>query len=189
MRRQALLGNDLHYDPSFRHAEDYDLWSRASRFTTLANIPRALLHYRTHLDQVTSMHEAMQLEKAQLVRGRELMRLIPNLSPADLNLHQQIATSTFERDPATLSQIEAWLVRLLRQNEEMGAYSSASFRRAVGTVWMSASLCCMPHAWAISRYSRSTITGHTGSRAVAIAGFSARALKRQLAAWARPSAK
>jgi hypothetical protein len=178
LRRKAFVENSLYYDPSFLHAEDYDLWSRAARVTGLANIPNALLHYRVHTNQVTFQHGGAQSEKARLVRGRELRRLLPDISPGEIDLHQEIAASSFTRDPATLSRIETWLLRLHQENQRAGTFPRPSFDRAIGKVWLGASLVCMPHLWASSRYARSPLTVLAGHRAAAVVGFGARALKR-----------
>jgi hypothetical protein len=113
-----------------------------------------------------------------LVRGRELTKLLPGISAADVDFHHEIMISNFKRDTATLSRVETWLLRLHKENQLAGTFPRSSFDRAIGKVWLSASLACMPHVWACSRYARSPLTGLTGHRAVTVAGFGARALKR-----------
>lgn len=44
--RADLIGKLGGYRAAFRHAEDYDLWLRASRSTSIANLPEPLLLYR-----------------------------------------------------------------------------------------------------------------------------------------------
>ena len=54
MMRLALLNeNNLRYDPGY-FAEDYELWSRLIYYTKGANIPEALVCYRSHNAQATS---------------------------------------------------------------------------------------------------------------------------------------
>ena len=178
LRRKSFVENGLSYDPGFPHAEDYDLWSRASRVMRLANVARVLLRYRAHGEQITSRHAGAQFNSAKLVRGRELARLLPEVVPAEIEFHHQILTSAFERDPVTLSRIETWLLRLERENQRTGIFPRELFGRAIGKVWLSASLDCMPQFWAYSLFVRSPLTGLLGHRAAIVAGFGARALKR-----------
>lgn len=178
LRRKDFVESGLRYDPGHPHAEDYDLWSRASRMTRLSNVAQVLLRYRVHVEQLTSRHGGAQFNSAKLVRARELARLLPDVTPGEIDFHQEILTSAFQPDPMTLSRIEAWLLRLGRENQRTGIFPREAFDRAVGKVWLSASLDCMPQFWAYSRFARSPLTDLTGHRAVAVAGFGARAVKR-----------
>lgn len=178
LRRKAFATGRLSYDPQYRHAEDYDLWSRAARITRLANIPQPLLGYRVHIEQVTSQHRSAQSASAKQVRGRELATLLRNVSATEVDFHQEIMTSKFRRDPATFGRIEAWLSRLHEENGRAGVFHGPSFDRAIGSIWLAAGLACMPRFWALARYARSPLTGLAGHRAAAVAGFAARTLKR-----------
>jgi hypothetical protein len=178
LRRKVFVANRLYYDPSCLHAEDYDLWSRAARVTSLGNIPKALLRYRVHLDQITTQHGSAQSENAKLVRGRELAKLLPGITPGEIDFHHKLVTSNFTPDPSTFSRVESWLLRLHQENQRASAFPRASFDRAVGKVWLRASLDCMPHAWAYSRFACSPLTGLSGNRIASLTGFGARALKR-----------
>ncbi|HJS78001.1 MAG TPA: glycosyltransferase [Burkholderiales bacterium] len=177
LRREVFASNQLDFDMQYRHAEDYDLWSRAAQITRLANIPRPLLRYRMHLDQVTSRHRDVQAVNAKRVRGRELARLLPDVTSAEVDFHQQIVTCAFEQDPDVLGRIEGWLSRLSGENMRVGAFSRPSLDRVIEAIWRAAALTCMPRPWALARYARSPLTGIAGHRAAALAGFAARALK------------
>lgn len=71
----------LKYFQSEYPAEDYWLWIRISLVSKLANIPKVLLFYRTHVNQVSKTHQAQQLGKANLAQfyyasvilGRDLL--------------------------------------------------------------------------------------------------------------------
>jgi glycosyltransferase involved in cell wall biosynthesis len=178
LRRKVLVSNKLNYDLEYRHAEDYDLWSRAAHVTRLANIPQALLRYRVHLDQVTSHHRDVQAVNSKRVRRRELARLLRDVSTTEIDFHQEIVTCTFEKSSAILGRIEMWLSRLREENRHSGVFSRPSFDRAIEQVWLAAALACMPRTWALARYARSPLTGMTGHRAAAVAAFAARTLKR-----------
>jgi glycosyltransferase involved in cell wall biosynthesis len=178
LRRKVFVSNQLNYDLQYRHAEDYELWSRAARVTRLANIPQALLRYRVHLDQVTSQHSDAQAANAKRVRGRELARLLRDVSPSEIDFHQEIVTCTFEQHLAVLARIETWLSRLREENRRAGVFWRPSFDRAIEKIWLAAALTCMPRIWALARYAQSPLTGMAGHRAAAVAGFVARTLKR-----------
>ncbi len=54
------------YRPAFRHAEDYDLWLRASRTSLIANLPESLLLYRRSEGQVSQKHAVEQAKAAAI---------------------------------------------------------------------------------------------------------------------------
>lgn len=66
MMRTALVRNLGAYRSAFRHAEDYDLWLRASAHTEIANVPDRLLLYRRSPQQVSQKHAGEQAKAAAI---------------------------------------------------------------------------------------------------------------------------
>ena len=60
MRREVL--EKLNYYRPIEHCEDYDLWVRAAKVTTLYNIPEILLRYRISEEGVSKKFSAVQNE-------------------------------------------------------------------------------------------------------------------------------
>jgi glycosyltransferase involved in cell wall biosynthesis len=60
MMRTVIVRELGGYRAAFRHAEDYDLWLRASRHTHIANVPDRLLLYRRSHAQVSQKYAAEQ---------------------------------------------------------------------------------------------------------------------------------
>lgn len=58
--RRVLFERLAGYDPQFTHAEDYELWLRASMSTDISNIPEMLTKLRSHPHQVTHVHSQLQ---------------------------------------------------------------------------------------------------------------------------------
>lgn len=54
------------YRAAFRHAEDYDLWLRASLITDISNLPQRLLLYRRSPRQISQKHAAEQAKAAAI---------------------------------------------------------------------------------------------------------------------------
>ena len=75
MRRDAVqtVGG---YDPSFRNAEDLDLWLRMGEQFQLANYPAVLLDYRFHFSSMSADREA---DSAGNLRARQLAAKRRNL--------------------------------------------------------------------------------------------------------------
>ena len=64
--RTHLIRNLGGYRAAFRHAEDYDLWLRASRSTSIANVPERLLLYRRSEGQISQKHAIEQAKAAAI---------------------------------------------------------------------------------------------------------------------------
>lgn len=71
MRMSVLqtLGN--WFDEAYLHAEDYELFTRMSHVTNLANIPEVLHLYRIHQNAVSVLYNKEQREKSRMVIKRE----------------------------------------------------------------------------------------------------------------------
>ena len=86
IRREVLARTGLRYDPDFPHAEDYRLWSELIWCTEFANLPKSLLHYRTHSRQVSTVHAQAQGINTTKVRMRMLARLLETTSADEREL-------------------------------------------------------------------------------------------------------
>ena len=76
MRKNVLERLDF-YNPAARHIEDYDLWSRAVKLTTVENLPEILLRYTLHQDSTCKQHSETQQENAvRLVMYPRITELI-----------------------------------------------------------------------------------------------------------------
>jgi glycosyltransferase involved in cell wall biosynthesis len=60
LRKSVFDKYDLRYSPEFPPAEDYELWSRAARYTQIANLPEVLLRYRWHDANLSVRQRALQ---------------------------------------------------------------------------------------------------------------------------------
>ena len=99
-RRELLEDLNMVYDPDFSHAEDFELWSRLSRVTELANIGEVLLLYRQHHNQVTNRHQQGQSASRRAIYRKQLERLGLTASAEELALWQ------FQLGEATQSMAE-----------------------------------------------------------------------------------
>jgi glycosyltransferase involved in cell wall biosynthesis len=64
------------YDPSALHAEDYELWIRATQKTGIVNLPDILIKLREHKTKVSQMHATIQRRNAAAISRRAIESLI-----------------------------------------------------------------------------------------------------------------
>lgn len=74
IRRNVFNKNNLRYDASYDGLEDYDMWERMSMVTKMENIPKALLLYRLHPDQLSRTSPSRQ-EKFDTIQKRQYKKL------------------------------------------------------------------------------------------------------------------
>lgn len=75
MRKSVFDKYNLRYDARYKHAEDYELWTRVIDFSRVANLPTVLLNYRWSGDNVSVKHEAEQLQNSEIIKQRIRRRL------------------------------------------------------------------------------------------------------------------
>ncbi|MEK7069690.1 MAG: glycosyltransferase, partial [Patescibacteria group bacterium] len=75
IRKSILEICQFKYDENYRHAEDYELWSRIIDYAQISNIPKVLLHYRMHHESVSKKNSSEQAENSNRVRLELLKEL------------------------------------------------------------------------------------------------------------------
>jgi len=135
MRREMLLKAGLSYDETILHAEDYDLWVRASRHTALANVADVLLRYRLHPQQIVRKYETEKLASARQIRRNQLEYLGISPTEGELDLHQALSTWQFEAEWSFLDAAHAWLAELKQANEISRRYEPRAFSQVLGHRW------------------------------------------------------
>jgi hypothetical protein len=163
LRRAFLQQFSLRYDPQSTHAEDFDLWVRASGHTHLANVPRYLLDYRVHSAQASSQHLQPQSAAASRVRLRQLATLLPGATEDEKQLHLRACDGYVFVSKVELIGARSWFDHLGAANARVGMFPLPAFGDALAHAW---TYCC--HRAAIPpgellptyfsrRYSRFTI--------------------------------
>jgi len=138
MRRDAFARHRLQFDEAYPHAEDYQLWRRASEIFPLANIGEVLLRYRIHAGSVSRTRLQEQEATVRRIHEEALSRL--GLTPAEQELfvHRRVATVGPADEALPLRDVGAWLEKLLRSNAERGVYSRDVFERQLAGFWLAA---------------------------------------------------
>ena len=61
---------NLRYNEQYKHAEDYELWVKASKYMKFANIQEVLLDYRWSDSNISTVHEKEQTQRAEVIKQR-----------------------------------------------------------------------------------------------------------------------
>jgi glycosyltransferase involved in cell wall biosynthesis len=135
LRRDLFDKYSLSYEETMMHAEDYDLWVRASRYMRMANISEVLLGYRIHADNVGQIYAMQQDRCAQAIRLRQLSKLGLQPSDAEACLHAKISCTKIEKSAAFLKQAEHWLLKMREANRSRNAFPEPSFSEVLSKKW------------------------------------------------------
>ena len=157
----------LRYSPAATHAEDLDLWMRAAEHFKLANLPIVALHYRVHPNQVTRMQSAAQMRSVDMLRLRQLERLIPHAGAEETLLHLTLFDVARHLSVGDLQLTKSWLDRLLAANDAAGLYDVRRFRAFLAARWLNAAHRCSEagtRAWKVLRSSQLAASGGGGFR-------------------------
>ena len=131
MRSDVIKKNKLYYDPEY-FTEDYELWSRAIRFTKLANIPEILLRYRTSGQNITSNNsEKVHASHLNVMKSQFTKYLHLDLSYDELqivNKRIDIVKMVYNEVAATNLRHRVYS-KILKSNEEYVAYDRHTLRK------------------------------------------------------------
>jgi len=78
-RRELIDTGEPPYSKELRYSQDYDLWARLLRRTRAANLPAALVAFRTHEASASAMAGDEQQRAASAIAAREVHALVPQL--------------------------------------------------------------------------------------------------------------
>ena len=105
MFRKALFDKyQLRYDPAYKHAEDYELWTRVINHTQIANLQEVLLKYRWTGSNVSAVYEKEQLLVSEVIKQKirkacQQKRYILNCSVDDSKLLNELENIEFHYMP------------------------------------------------------------------------------------------
>lgn len=133
--RKSLVDNgSFSYDPEFRHAEDFELWTRLRNVTQFGNLDEPLLRYRLHPEQVTQTQDTTLVASVEKALARLLLPLV-TYNEQELRLHLQLFRHRVETENVELEACRDWLQKLVYANDTQLIFPVQEFRRACGKMW------------------------------------------------------
>ncbi|MCO6441976.1 MAG: glycosyltransferase [Nitrococcus mobilis] len=137
MARREVF-EQFRYRETYRLAEDYDLFARASAKFRLANIPEPLLRYRRHPQQATQAKRNDMEKITRQIRLEALQAQGFNATPEEQRLHNLIRAPYSISSVDDLKGIEAWLLKLHAAHDDKGG------KRIVASQWIRACIRAAP---------------------------------------------
>jgi len=110
----------IRYQNGFAPAEDYQLFSQIAEYSKIGNLSDCLVKYRIHDQNISSLKETEQQIAISSIVKTQLSGL--GLTPTDeeLKLHLNLVDGVY--DSSELPKVEAWLLKLVDQNNGVRKY-------------------------------------------------------------------
>ena len=135
IRNDLLKRYNLSYNPSFIHAEDYELWVKIMEKAKVANLKEVLLSHRIHSNGTGSVYNQTQIESADKVRLYQLHKLGIFPTKHELAIHQAISYWQFKQDKKFVNDAKLWLKKLLFANFLKKYYHRLIFFKILAKKW------------------------------------------------------
>lgn len=130
LKRQAVV-----FDADYKHAEDYELWSRLIFQLQFSAIAKTLFKYRIHADQVTQKHSTIQVITANRVRRNILNHAGFTFTEKELEAHCKIGSSQKLTSVEELKEAGEWLKTMLAQSPALKDFSDHTISQVIGKQW------------------------------------------------------
>jgi len=135
MRRELLIKFNLYYNPAFSRSEDYDLWTRAIQYFSVANLGEVLVRVREHGGSATRANWDEMTTQTETIQRRLLERLGNSVTDDEIVFHHRVGRGYRMSCRQEIEKAEAWLQRLCDVNAVSKEINDRSFRQAVAVVW------------------------------------------------------
>lgn len=137
IRKRVFTELGLSFGEEYLHVEDYALWSEAIYKTKIANLSEALLLYRVHKHQVSSLHEDLQTENKKRVFKIHCRHLGLPMTDDFLDIYASVAEAVPSHSSMTyLDKCEDFMLSLISLNEEKAFCNAAYLKRLLSVHWL-----------------------------------------------------
>lgn len=121
----------LNYNPEYRRAQDYELWSRIVFAGRMANIDEPLQCYRYHADMASNIAADEQRARSRQMHKNILSRLLEREPTVDeLDIHGKFAFAT-RLSPSDIKHLDFWLEYILHSAENNPVFSYDAVRQLI----------------------------------------------------------
>ncbi|MBU2061124.1 MAG: glycosyltransferase [Bacteroidetes bacterium] len=126
---------NLFYNEEYNHAEDYDLFTRASSYTKLANIPYLGYLVRIHDNEVSNVFCEIQLKNSSLIKIREFKKLGVIFTNTEIDDYSKICQQDYWGVQTTPKGVEKLLFDILQANNKTRHIDPKYFENHILYLW------------------------------------------------------
>ncbi len=134
IRKKLLEKYHLHYNEIFA-AEDYDLWCRISEYSRMSNLQEVLLYYREHSSKMSQINRKDQIENANLIQKRQILKFGVDINHKELKIHNAIGLWEYAPNKSFIIDSNKWLTKLSELNKKKLIYPEPEFFKVLSDRW------------------------------------------------------
>jgi glycosyltransferase involved in cell wall biosynthesis len=138
IRSSVIKAEKPYFDTGYKHAEDYELWSRLIFKCKFADVPETLLKYRLHSSQVSRTFRTEQIDNGNKVRRKLLETIGIHFTEEEFRVHCLLGTSQRITDIKDLTVLTNWFDDLLLQNKTLKFLHEPVLKYILGKQWYDA---------------------------------------------------
>lgn len=124
------------YDEDFLHAEDYELFTRLSHITKLANIPEVLHLYRKHDNAVSSLFNETQILSSLRIQQREFFRLGYTISQNQVKAYVSLNNQDYKKILLQPCEVREMLEQIYIANKKSRYCVEHLFAKYLQQLWI-----------------------------------------------------
>lgn len=150
-RTSVLKEHKLYFDPNYSHAEDYELWSRISAVTKLANIQQVLYRVRHHEGEVSRKYSDVQTNNSYRVKENLFNQIGIDITRSELDLLQAIAHHKYGANQVFLTDSKALLEKLLQAKNYEMFFPRPFYEKKLSEFWFNLNY-NLTSVWGVTAY-------------------------------------
>jgi glycosyltransferase involved in cell wall biosynthesis len=135
IRKDVLKSNNIYYEQEYMPAEDYKMWATLMYHTKLYNIPKVLLHYRQHPEQISQRKAEQQKLNMVKIQVYQFQRLCSGLSDKDLQILESILLWKFNGSREFVNEAKRIFEEILISNNEKKQLDSTVLKKKISGIW------------------------------------------------------
>ncbi|MHB1316313.1 MAG: glycosyltransferase family 2 protein [Minisyncoccota bacterium] len=142
IRRDFFIEHSLYYRefPDGKvYGEDFELYVRVSRIGKISNLPKILVLYRRHENQVTHSNIEIQYEHVKNIIKDQLIFLTLTPSDADIEIPLMVKKYLFFNDKDFLKKLETFFIKIEEANKKSRFYNPLALHYVCGNTWLEVS--------------------------------------------------
>lgn len=137
IRKTIFSELGLKFELDYLHVEDFALWSKAIYQTKIANLGEALLLYRVHSNQVSTLNEQLQIENKMKVFKIHCTQLGIPISDHLLHIYASVAECVpYKQSIEYIAECESFMLMLLDLNKQKAFCDNVFLQRMLSIHWL-----------------------------------------------------
>jgi len=135
IKKDIIQINNIHFDESFVHGEDYDFWVRMSQFCKISNFPEMLVKKRDHPKNITNQYAQSMDATCTKVKQYQFKKMGVELNHIQTDLYTRFADPEWHFNDIELDMLEDLLNKVILANDKSAFVPINEFRKYISEKW------------------------------------------------------